>query len=198
MPASAIDLCTVAQVRAYMQHDATVGTDNDDLTQELITRASASIMDYTGREFATTASGSTSRSFLYYNGPDRVLNLTPYDARTVTQVELDADVDDSTILTDSAEWRLLPIPSKYGAYHALYLPNHSGTATGRVVTVTGTWGWPTIPSDIAQACIDTVVHWLKTQLPGGTQIEDDRDRYGPVQFPTAARAVMRRYRMVRV
>lgn len=198
MPADPLDLTTVAAVRSRLQHDDTVGVDNDDEVQALITRASRSVMDFTGREFVSAASGSTARTFLYYNTPDQVLPLTPYDARTVTQLRFDTDTASPSTVTDSTQWRLLPIPSRYGAYHALYLPQHTGTVAGRVVEVTGTWGWPSVPQDIEGATIDTVVHWLRQQMPGGQVVNEDTDRYGPVQFPTSARMVLRRYRMVRV
>lgn len=198
MAVDALDLTTVAAVRSFMQHDADVALDNDTLVQELITRASYTIADYTGREFKTTAAADSSRRVLYYNDPGHVIRLTPYDVQSVTRVTLDPETSSPTVLTDSSEWRLLPIPSRYSAYHSLYLPNYGGSIAGRIVDVKGTWGWPSVPHEIAQACISTVVHWLKTETPGGDVMGDDRDKFGPVLFPSSARMTLKRYRLVRV
>lgn len=197
MPVDPLDLTTVAKFRSFMQHDTGVAADNDDEVQNLITRASRAMMDFAGREWKSEAVGSTARTFLLHDGPDRVLPLTPYDVRSVTQLRFDTDTSSPTTVTDATNWRLLPIPSRYGVYNWLYLPNHSGTRAGRVVEVTGTWGWASVPYDVEQACLETVEHWLKRNLPGGEVFDEDKDRYGPVQFPTSARMVLRRYRMVR-
>ncbi|MBC7643559.1 MAG: hypothetical protein H7123_00430 [Thermoleophilia bacterium] len=192
-----IDLTTLAKVRSFMQHDATVALDNDDEMQRLITRASATIMDYTGREFVSAATAGTARQFLYYSSPDHVMRTTPFDLRSVTAVTFDPESSSPTALV-ATDWRLLPIPSKYGVFNSLYFPRHSGNAAGRIVQVTGTWGWATVPHEVEQACIDTVDHWIKRNLPGGEAIPEERDRYGPVLFPTSARMTLRRYRLVPV
>lgn len=195
---AASDLTTLQKVRDYQQHDTTVALDNDDLVSDLITQASESIMDYTGQEFAPEVAGPIARTFLLYDGPDQVLHLSPFTCQSVTQIRFDTDTDSPVTTTDSTDWRLLPIPNKYGAYNAVYLPNHYGNAAGRVVEITGAWGWPSVPADIEKACIDTVVHWIKTQQPGSTTFEDGSDRFGPVQFPSGARMTLKRYRMPRL
>lgn len=190
---AAEDITTLAKVRAYQQHDATVALDNDTLVSELITRASRAFMEATGRQFRTALTAGTAVQFLYRANPMRVLHLQGYDASAITSVTMDADTTSPTVLA-ATEYRKLPIPRKHGVINALYLPNHDGSAEGRVVEVVGTWGWPTVPGDVEQAVIDTVVHWLDRQTPGGQLGDENMDRFGPVMFPSSARQVMFRYR----
>ncbi len=176
-----------------MQHDSTVALDNDDLVDELITRASRAFMEAAGRQFRPVTASGTAVEFLYRANAANVLYLGAYDAQAVTGVRLDTDTDSPTTLTTD-QFRLLPIPRKHGVIRALYLPDHAGTPDGRVVEVTGTWGWPAVPGDVEQAVIDTVVHWLERETPGGNLGDDNVDRYGPVMFPSSARQVLFRYR----
>ena len=157
------DLTTLAQVREHQQRTDASNTTQDNLIADLITVASDMIMAYTQREFAPTAT-STAREYRY-DGRG-VVNLAPDDARAVTQVRIDTDTDDPTTLEDD-QWRLWPIRSKYGVYSHLHLIGVPGPLVTtqdypayRVVEVTATWGWASIPTPVERACILLVMDLL--------------------------------------
>ncbi len=43
----------------------------------------------------------------------------------------------------------------------------------RQIQVTGDWGFPTIPTQVAQACAITVVHWLTVNTAVFRRPDDD-------------------------
>lgn len=159
------DLCTLADVRLRMQKK-TADTAQDALITSLIAPVSAAIMRWTEREFAPVTA-SAARVF-EWDWRGEFVSLAPYDLRTVTTIQVDTDtVTPITLTTD--EYRLWPKPPKDGTYLALRLKPLSLTV-GRVVyrnrevTVTGAWGFPSVPSDVAAAAAATVVHWMMVNV----------------------------------
>lgn len=162
-----LDLCTLADVRALMQKS---GTDvaQDALIASLITRVSTKIMRDTGREFVPGGpdglpATAATRTF-EFPWESTLVNLAPYDLKTVTAVKVDTDQGAGIVLSTD-EYRTWPQPARYGTYQALRVQPFS-SQLGRVMwrnrqlAVTGDWGFPSIPPEVTQAAAETVVHWI--------------------------------------
>jgi hypothetical protein len=163
------DLCTVQEVRDFLQKpDGDTGQDL--IIGLLVTRASLEVMRVTGREFAPAVS-STARTFEYEGGG--FLDLAPYDARTVTQVRIDVDEGSPTTL-QSDEWRLFPYPSRDGVYTALrlapYVIRSRARWQQRLVEVTGTWGFASVPQDVKHWTIVSVAEWLRKDVAAFSRV----------------------------
>lgn len=167
--AGATDLTTLSNVRAFMQIDSS-DTSQDALISALITRASDEIMRWTQREFVSTATVGTARTFKLSFGS--IVDLAPYDLRTLTQIRVDTDGLTPTPVTLTAdEYRLLPLQPRDGVYNRIELigyqvvsadSTYSPRNRWRTVEATGTWGFAAVPSIVEQACIITVLHWIRT------------------------------------
>lgn len=163
---SAGDLCTLADVRARMQKKGADVT-QDALIASFIGPASAAIMRWTEREFAPQTN-AVARVFEWPRDAT-LLSLAPHDVRVVTSVTVDTDVGVVPITLSADEWRLYPKPNRDGVSHSIRL-RPFGVNVGRVawenreVTITGDWGFPTIPVEAVQATAATVVHWMSTNV----------------------------------
>ncbi len=163
MPTNPIDLTTLAAVRAEQQKPAD-NTDQDAIIATLITQASRSIMDHCSREFAPITTGAA-RVFELNRHDEGWLALTPYDLASLTSIQIDTDSPTPVTLTP-AEYRLYPKNTPEATYRAIRLAPFLLVAPSirfafREVTVTGNWGFPTIPETVERACIVTVSEWLR-------------------------------------
>lgn len=197
------DLTTLASVREHLQISDAADTDQDALINTLIDAASAKIADYAQREFASDAVGEVSRDFRY-NGRG-VLSLAPYDLRTLTSVKIDVDGANPVPLTLTADdYRTLPLSKRDGVWHSLQLrgldvASRSSDTTYenfRVVRVTGTWGYPTIPAAVKSACNITVAYWLRetSQWMGTAMGSDDTDITRRAALPPIVKQMLDPYR----
>lgn len=192
------DLTSLAAVRAFLQKP-TADTNQDAEISTLITAASTAIMRWTGREFAPAVT-STARIFAYKGGG--ILDLAPYDCRSVSAVVLDTDLgaSDQTTL-ETTDFALRPLPVRDGVYQWLRLPNHGvadspGRFPERQVTVTGTWGFAAVPENVAHACIVTVAIWLRRDVAAfSTTFSINEDRLErPEAMPSAVIGLLSPYR----
>ena len=197
MAADPRDLCTVAQVRAARQTVAS-DTSQDVLVQDYITDASVLLMAEFEQEWAPTTA-SAARVFEYpWRG--EILDLAPYALRTVTSVVVDSDQGAGiTISTD--EWRLEPKPPKDAVYTAIRLRPFSAALgknvwRDREVTITGAWGYATIPLEAKRAGVLTVIHWLNINTATVAFDDDTMDSYQPPKrgIPNEAREMLRRFK----
>lgn len=193
---AAIDLTTVDSVRQFMQFSA-ADTEQDAIIAATITRASRAIMRDCQREFKTTVPDGTAREFEYAgNG---FLDLSPFDLRTLTTVEVDSDTDTPTTLGVD-QFRLYPFPTPEGVYTALRLDVFWRGAFNRWpvrrVRVTGNWGWDAVPEDVEQACIICCAIWLRRDVSAfSTTFNVDLGALErPEAVPSAARALLAPYR----
>ena len=193
------NLTTLASVRRHMQITDGADTDLDAQIDALIPAASDAIMDYAQREFKTDTNGSTARKFRYDgNG---VLDLAPWDLRTLSSVKIDTDIGSGTTLT-SSEYRLQPVGAVHGVYHSIHLPgfavpNTAGSSPGyREVQVTGTWGFVTIPEKVRMAANITIAFWLRStaQHMGSFMAEDGGDTLRAPMLPTIVKGLLDSYR----
>lgn len=195
------DLTTRTKVREFVQK-GTAETGQDTIIDDLISRASKAIMAWAGREFAP-ATAAAARSFAYTGGG--FLSLAPYDLRSASQIQFDTDTASPSTLV-STDYALRPLNNPSATYQFLRVPSFTVTdkpgkiATERQVTVTGAWGFASVPPDVAHACILTVADWLRRDVAAfsrGFNVEAGQFEF-PGAFPDAARAVLRLYRAVPV
>lgn len=192
---AATDLTDLAAVRRFLQKPA--GDVNQDaVISEMITHASGLILRSTERELAPKTDTPTARVFEYPGG--EMLDLAPYDARTVTQVR--HSFDNATWTTLGAEdWRLYPYPATDGVYTALRINPVSWSTTSvhwreRLIEVTGTWGWPAVPTEAVLACKIAVATWLRANVQAfSTTFSIDEGRLErPEALPSAAVRMLER------
>lgn len=178
-------------------------TDRDALISTYITQASVAIMRYAGREFAPQTAAGVERTFRY-NGRGW-LALSPYDATTITAVEIDSEDDAPTALTVWDDYTLHPIGAPDGVYtHVEFngfaapaFSSSSLTRPWRLVSITGTWGFAAVPTDVKLAA-NILTGWLlrnHSSVPGQS-LQDDGDRFGPVGFPTSVKQLLDPWRVV--
>lgn len=204
-----VDLCTIADVRAYRQKPA-ADTDQDAVVQQLITAASRAINTYLGIDITPTSAGTavTSHVFVYRGGGRLSLAGGRKVAQSVTSVVMDTDTASPSTLATS-EYSLRPKPARDGVYRwirlpyqgsQLYGPEHPGgrDAAEREVTVTGLFGYPSVPEDIRHWCVITVCEWLdqNVQSFSRTFSVDEGRLERPEALPSAVRAGLAHYRQV--
>lgn len=191
---AAEDLTTLSAVREFLQKQA-VDTEQDDVIASLITRASNLIMRYTEREFAPATTSDT-RVFDYEGRG--WLDLAPYDLRSVSSIQIDTDTSSPTTLTSGTDYRLWPRPAVDGTYLALRLdtPGVYSEWPTRELSITGDWGFASVPSDVAHACIVTVSIWLRRDVAAfAANMNLDEARVErPEVLPSAVKAGLDHYK----
>lgn len=188
-PPGAADLTTLATVREFLQMPPGE-TDQDLVIEDAITHASAVIQEHCEREFAPAVSSIT-RTFEYGG---QLLDLAPFDLRSIAPlVRVDPESASPTTLTGD-DYRVFPFPAKYGVFTGLRLWSVNGPA--RLVEVTGDWGFPSVPVVVEQACIVTVVIWLRREVQAFDRTLDiDTNRLErPSELPSAAVGMLRPFK----
>ena len=190
------DLCNVDDIREFIQKP-TVDTDENAVIQSLIVRASRLIIDECDREFAPTAEEEAARVFTYSGGG--YLSLSPYDARTVSEVRIDVDEDSPTTL-EFTEWRLYPYPAVHGVATGLqlapYILRSRSRWNTRLVEVTGLWGFPAVPSAVTHAAVLTVTEHLRRNVQAFSTVFrlDEGIVERPMSIPSAAWSALQPYK----
>lgn len=143
MPLESYALDTLENVKAYLGVD---DADRDDKITDLINEVSRKILRETQCEFKPLLAGAT-RTVEYACGSNAI-ELTPYQAQTVTAITINPGTDESVLA--AGDWQLRPITNPDGVYSAIVLKSYyAGGYFHKVpVTVTGTWGWPEVPADV--------------------------------------------------
>lgn len=202
---STTDLVDVQTVRARLRMPK-VEDDQDPVLEQLISSASAHIIDAYQHEFAPATSVATARVFAYRGGG--ILDLAPYNAQsgTITTTVVDTDGATSNTLTQYTDWQASPTPSQWGVVNYLRLPTLSpyvftqfpaydvGHLAWRQVTVTAKWGYATVPAPVQEAAILTVMDWYRrdSSRPAFTPQEDlDDGASRDVAIPQRARWLLR-------
>lgn len=164
------NLCTLLDVRLALELPTSDVT-RDDLINSLITSFSRAIMREVDREFAPTTASAT-RRFRLGNG-SLTLDLSPYDLRSASSVTLNPESANSTALTATTDYQLIPFQPQDGTYlgikFASNLTNLHTSDTARdfgytLVDVAGAWGFPAVPEDVRRACIVAVQSAMRRDL----------------------------------
>ena len=181
---AAQDLCSLAEVRAYLELPA-ADTGRDTLITNSITPVSDAIMRFTQREFAP-ATASATRTFRLDVG-NLKLDLAPYDLRSAAAVTLHPESTAPITMTAASEYQLHPITSTSSVYTSIRFASNianifqsdSGRFFGYVqVSVAGAWGFATVPSDVKQAAIIAVASQVRRDIVAldmGDVLSDPRE-----------------------
>jgi len=161
----------------------------------LINAASQQMMQYANREFKSILVGSQPRTFRLQRKNDGVsafIDFGQWDAQTVTSVTAETqptggnNVLDATIL----QYQAVPVEQWEGVYTGVVVYSPTGSwgvpyAAGiqHTASVTGTWGYPSVPADVEDLCVEQVKEWLLTGYqvtsPLGIPGESDQQVAGP-------------------
>lgn len=189
-------LCTLEQVRAYL--DVPTGTTNqDDLIEDLIARASKLIEKTAQREFGLR--GTLTRTFRMEDG---YLDLNPRELQTATLVTLASPDSPSTAATLVADTDYVLLPegaTEEGTYLAIELGSayrrHTSAFGFARVEITGVWGMAEVPRDIEQAAVQTVGLWLRRDVQAFTSTYnvDEGRLERPEALPSQVQAVAGNY-----
>lgn len=195
------NLCSLSDVREGLELPATDRT-RDELALTLIAAASKAIGQETQREFAPATASATRR--LRVDG--RIVDLAPWDLRTVTTATLHPEASSPTVLTAGTQYQLEPVSAVFGTYTRLRI---GGTVdvwsdTARefgyaLLDIAGAWGFAAIPTDVRQACVITVKSWLRRDVAALAFGEIPEaglqpDTFATYSIPPAARRLLAPYR----
>lgn len=139
----------------------------------LINAASDAIMNFQngGREFKSLLVGSQPRTFrlaVNYQTMGGFIDFGNYDAQSVSAVSVETQATGGNIALNATilQYQPQPVEQWYGVYTGvqIYSPTSAWGAPymagmEHTAQVTGVWGFPTVPPDIEDACIETVKEW---------------------------------------
>lgn len=173
----AVDLTTLAEVKTHLEISNS-DTARDTMIVALIPAASRAIMGRCQRELAPRTASATRR----FQVTSRVVDLAPYDLRTVSSVTLDP-AGAATVLVADVDYALAGYRAYTGTYLLLSLARglawqstHYDSFGHSVVDVAGAWGaWDTddVPEDIRRACAVTVGSWVDRAVAQYGNLIDD-------------------------
>lgn len=186
------DLTTLAEVRAFMRLSDSSQTDMDSELTALITQTSSAIKRYTMREFAPQTAAGVARKFRYYGGGALWFSSEgPYDAAAVTAVTIDSETSSPVTLTADSDYFLFPRNAHNGVYEGMELRGLSPAGRSsavdyrpwRQVTVTGTWGFASVPADVNLAAQMQVAYLYRqhSTVPG-RDLSGEGERFGPMAW----------------
>lgn len=197
---SGVDLCTVAQVREWLQKPGG-DTAQDTVIQNTITRASRAILTYLDRE--VVVSGSNPQTRVVDVGGHAYTRVVPVgDMASTPTAVLILGEDGATVatLTVGTDVQALPLVRRsWEPITHLRLRDSAGTLDSRYqLSVTGSWGWPAVPEDITQAAVMTAGSWVRRYVQAFTTSYSPEavEEGAPESIPGAARAMLRPHRAV--
>lgn len=169
------NLCSLADVRASLEMNPQETT-RDELILSLIPVASQMLSNYCEREFAPVSTALT-RRFKITGG---IVSLSPYDLQTATVVSLNPETSSPQTLVAGSDYTLTPVTSGEGVYMTVRLSAFLNVFSNTMIQfgyalldVTGTWGFPSIPAVVNEACSDAVAAWMRRDVSAfGLQLQD--------------------------
>lgn len=158
-------LCEISEVREHLQIKSS-DRNPDDLLGRLVAAASTAITRYCDREFTPTSAATR-----IFPVRDCLVDLAPYDLRTVTTMLLHPEESTPTTLTANSDYVLEPLPSVTGTYTRvrLYeaLPFHSTFASRfgfARLSIAGAWGMASVPEDVRYAAKQQAATWYRSHV----------------------------------
>lgn len=185
------DLISLEAMRAFLKKRDSE-TEDDPIISSLITAASAEIARHCERQFV--AEGSATHIFEFQT--ERIpyfLSLAPFEIQSIDSVVLDVDTESPTTL-EAEEFRAWPTTKPDGTYLGLRISTFTVPPVPilwgprRTVAITGTYGLPEIPADVAYWCQITVALWLRREVTAfETTLQLDEAKYmeRPRALPSA-------------
>lgn len=195
------DLTDLNSVRLFMQKGtAGANTEQDALINALIPAASRVILQWTGREFAP-ASTAVTRTFTYDGSG--LLDLVPYDLRTITAISRDP-AGTPAALTAPTDYVLQPVNPADGVYTHLRFSSlfwrSYPSSTDRSIAITGNWGFASVPADVQYACNMTIKWWITNDVSAfssGLDVNTDQFTRGR-SLPEGVRDMLSPYRRIAI
>lgn len=197
------DLCTLNDVRAELEM-GTTETGRDAKITGLLPDATKVITKWCRREFINAFPGadSTPRKFAYYGGTR--LSLAPYDLQSASVVQMDTDTSAITLAV-TTDYYLEPLPALDGVYtHLLFTSlepaSIGGRDTRREISITGVWGFASVPADVKRAAVLTIAGWLdKAVSEYGNNADGEARQIAPgvgsgYQLPSGVKMLLGDYR----
>jgi hypothetical protein len=171
--------------------------DEEELLEQLLVRATRRVEQYIGHRFDQET--ATTKTFSYHG--EGMLDLAPWDLRgTPSLVTLDTDIGPGVVL-DQWGWRLEPRTAPHGFYTHLMIaygaPGRYASSwwsedrpiagiLGRQVSITGNWGWPSIPEDLRGAIIEIAQAMFQNPPAKPSRTAAARPLAGSSPAPSAA------------
>lgn len=171
------NLCSLADVRTSLELGPSETT-RDELILSLIPVASDMINTYCEREFAPVTVGATRRFKIDTRSP--LVDLAPYDLQSATAVKLHPETASPITLVAGTDYVLAPVTTDEAVFTSVRLSGFLNIVSSTLVRfnyalldITGTWGFPTIPTKVNEACSDAVSAWLRRDVPSlGLNLND--------------------------
>lgn len=192
------DLTTLSAVREHLQISDGTDTDSDALLTSLITAASDLITHYTGRRFQPTQDAA--EKVFAYSGRG-VVSFEPWVLRSLDSVQIDTDTSSPTTLS-SDTYALRPLGSLDGIYTRLHISGYGVTESltddapaEREITITGDWGYSSVPTPVARACILTVASMFSSTAIRGSFYEQESPGITTSAIPGMAKSLLAPYRV---
>lgn len=183
---AAEDLTTLAAVK---EADRISASASDALLGSLITRASHAITRWTGRQFAPFDAVATARVFELADDPGNPSALWIGELGAVPTAAVLTDPlgrsPGPVVVADHL--LLLPRNRRFSwqPYERVRLrPSVLAWSAGYTLSITGRWGFPQIPPDVAEACIETVGEWNR-ESAAYSRNTPELQELGGVQAPRA-------------
>ena len=167
-----MNLTSLASVKEYLEIEV-ADVSRDLLLTGLITSVSAAIRTFTGRRFTVPATPET-RTF-YLGG----VILDADELVTITQASNDAG-------------SLAPVVDGVTAYGFLVL---RFPAPPMRVDITGSYGWSSVPADVAEAARQTIAVWYQRDVANITRRYSTDGGTEARGLPSAARDLLEPYRL---
>lgn len=199
-PTTTPALCTLSEVRDWLGKPGG-DRDQDQVIEAVILRASRAILTYLGRE--VVVNGSNPQTRVYPVAGHAYTRVVPVGdmASTPTAVlilgEDGSTVSTLTVASDVQVWPLVRWPWEPVTH--LRLRDSAGTLDARYqLSVTGSWGWPSVPEDVTQAAVMTAGSWVRRYVQAFTTSYSPEvvEEGVPESIPGAARALLHPFRMV--
>lgn len=172
------DLCLITDVQRYIP-GYTPDSETDNTLRALISAESQTIHNNTRREFVAIGTNPQARAFdlTAYDVDKQILDCGDL-ASTPTTVAITA-IDGTAVQTVTAA-AIINLPRLRQAWQpitGLWFPSGAAVPAalgdGYVITVTGTFGFPSIPPDVREACAKMViVRYLSDVARAGTDLSD--------------------------
>jgi hypothetical protein len=192
---SSIDLTTLAAVRALLQGSEAI---DDDVLAAMITAASRAILNETKRELIK--GDEEARPFLsrgcFLDLGSSALRGKPAEVRLFTDKE-----EGSQVVLDASEYKLRPLRPEFGVYEWLELPaTRVGSRDKVEVTITGDWGFESVPEDVAHWCGMTVVIWSRGDISAFSTTFNVEEGHieRPEDLPRAVKRALQHYQRMTV
>lgn len=178
----------------------------DAVLEQLILAESQAIMRESGREMKAISPSLGTRRFdiADWNVRTRTVKIGDCASATMTVKIIDSNQTTELETVSSANYVLLPrVRQEWEPIRGLYFPPGSAAAatlaTGYVLEVAGTWGFPSIPADLREACARIVLfRYVTNAATSGTAFAEALAEVNIGSLFAAGRAVVESYALARV